>query len=119
MRKRLRKGAQAGLTVPFQKVAQNVNTSQGRYTFYAVVISALIGAILHKPISLIVQKLNSTATPEAAVTLSLFIAFGICVVLLIIVMLKMHTIISAIENRRLAAFNRRLKDRKESDNSDA
>ena len=46
------------------------------------------------------------------------ISFGVCAVLLIASLLKMQSIISAIEERRLAAFNRRMKNRKNSDVSD-
>lgn len=46
------------------------------------------------------------------------ISFGVCAVLLIASLLKMQAITSAIEKRRFAAFNRRMKNRKNSDTSD-
>ena len=60
----------------------------------------------------------AAAPTRNAANLASTISFGLCAVLLIVSLLKMQSIASAIEDRRLAAFNRRLKNRKKSDISD-
>ena len=112
-----RRGTRIGIMLPFQNAVQDVHTPQGKYTIYAVLICALIGAILLKPVTFIVQKLNAAATPQEATDLALIIVVGICAVLVVVVMLKMQAITSALENRRLSAFNARLQNRKGSNNS--
>lgn len=66
------------------------------------------------------EKLDIYAgTPtQGAANLASTISFGICAVLLIASLLKMRSIISVIEGRRLAALNRRVNNRKKSDTSD-
>lgn len=66
------------------------------------------------------EKLDIYATTPTGdvANLAIAISFGVCAVLLIALLLKMQSIISAIEGRRLAALNRRLKNRKKSDTSD-
>ena len=66
------------------------------------------------------EKLDIYATTPTGdvANLASAISFGLCAVLLIVSLLKMQSIISAIEGRRLTAFNRHLKNRKKSNNSD-
>lgn len=66
------------------------------------------------------EKLDIYATTPTGdvANLASAISFAVCAVLLIVSLLKMQSIMSAIEGRRLAAFNRHLKNRKKSNNSD-
>jgi len=117
MPNRLRKGSRIGVFLPFQNVTREVHTAQGKYTVYAVLICGLIGAVLLKPVAFIIQSINPTTTPQDATDLALMIVIGVCAVLAVVLMLKMQAIVSVIENRRLSTFNERMKNRKESNNS--
>ena len=66
------------------------------------------------------EKLDiyAAAPTRDVANLASAISFGVCAVLLIASLLKMQSIASVIEERRLVAFNRRLKNRKKSDISD-
>ena len=103
-----------GILIPFQNVTKDVHTPEGKYTVYTVLICGLIGAILLKPVTFIIQSINPTTTPQDATDLALMIVIGICAVLAVVLMLKMQAIMSVIENRRLSTFNERMKNRKES-----
>lgn len=77
----------------------------------------------HKKQTYIVRKAEKldiyATTPTGDVAnLASAISFGICALLLIVSLLKMQSIMSAIEGRRFASFNRRLKNRMNSDASD-
>ncbi len=95
-----------------------MSTSQGRFTFYAIVICAILGMILYQPMIFLVQKVSSTVSPQAAAEQAMLITVGVCVVLLVASLLKMDTIMAAIDNRRLASFNQCMEKRKGSNNSD-
>ena len=107
MQNRRRKDSQLGLSLPLADAAKNMSTAQGQYTLYALVISAIIGIALNQILVNFMSYSSATLT-----------AFGITAVLLIISLLKMKTISAKIGKYRLAAFNRRVQNRKESDNTD-
>jgi predicted PurR-regulated permease PerM len=103
-----------GLALPFQSAVKDAATPQGRYTIYVILIGSLIAIALHRPMVFVIQKLNPTTSPQLVADLATLIIVGICGVLVVILMFKMQAITAAIENRRLASFNERVKKRKES-----
>ena len=117
MQNRLRKETRGEVPHPFQSAKRSMSTSQGRYTFYTIIICAIIGMTLYKPIIFLVQKLNPAMPPQNAANLANLIAIAACVVLLMTSLLKMQTIMAVIDSRRLVAFNQRMEKRKDSDNS--
>ncbi|MCZ6679989.1 MAG: hypothetical protein O7E52_22380 [Candidatus Poribacteria bacterium] len=118
MHNRFRRESRAGLSNPIQNVTKSMSTSQGQYTFYAIIICAIIGMASYKPLIFLVQRFNPAMPPQGAADLANLISYGICVVLLIASLLKMQTIMAVIEKRRLEAFNQRMERRKESNSSD-
>ena len=117
MQNRLRR-ERTGPSHPFQNARRSLSTSQGRFTFYAIIICAILGMVLYQPTIFLVQKLSPTASPQAVAEQAMLITVGLCIVVLVVSLLKMDTIMAAIDNRRLESFNQRMAKRKESDNFD-
>ena len=107
MESRRRRNTQIGVSLHFGNAAKNLSTAQGQYTLYALVICAIIGIVLNR---ILLTFMSSD--------LAILIAFGITGVLLIISLLKMKTIGAKIGKYRLEAFNRRVQERRESNNTD-
>ena len=118
MQSRLRRGGRTGSSHPLQNITQSVGTSQGRYTFYAITALAILGVVLHKPMIFLVQTLNPSVPPKSAEELAISITVGLCVVLLVVSLLKMQSVMGAIENRRVKAFSERMAKRREADRAD-
>ncbi len=117
MQNRLRR-ERSGSSHPFQNVRRGLSTSQGRFTFYAIILCAILGIVVYQPAILLVQKLSPTLTPQVAAEHAMLITVGLCIVVLVASLLKMDKIMTFIGNRRLESFNQRMEKRKESDNSD-
>jgi len=117
MQNRLRR-ERSGSSHPFQNVRRGLSTSQGRFTFYAIILCAILGIVVYRPAILLVQKLSPTVTPQVAEEQAMLITVGLCIVVLVASLLKMDKIMAFIDNRRLESFNQRMEKRKESDNSD-
>ena len=117
MQNRLRR-EQSGSSHPFQGVRRGLSTSQGRFTFYAIILCAILGMVVYQPTILLVQKLSPATSPQAVAENAMLITVGLCIVILVASLLKMDKIMALIDNRRLESFNRRMEKRKESDNSD-
>ena len=117
MQNRLRR-ERSGSSHPFQNVRRGLSTSQGRFTFYAIILCAVLGIVVYQPAVLLVQKLSPTVTPQIAAEHAMLITVGLCIVVLVVSLLKMNKIMTFIGNRRLESFNQRMEKRKGSDNSD-
>lgn len=117
MQNRLRR-ERTGSSHPFQSVRRGLSTSQGRFTFYAIVLCAILGIVVYQPAILLVQKLSPTVPPHVAAENAMLITVGLCIVVLVGSLLKMDKIMTLIGNRRLESFNQRMEKRKESDDSD-
>ena len=117
MQNRLRR-ERSGSSHPFQNVRRGLSTSQGRFTFYAILLCAIFGIVVYQPAILLVQKLSPTITPQVAAEQAMLITVGLCIVVLVVSLLKMDKIMTLIGNRRLESFNQRMEKRKESENSD-
>ena len=117
MQNRLRR-ERTGSSHPFQNVRRSLSTSQGRFTFYAIILCAILGIVVYQPAILLVQKLNPTVSPQDAAENAMLITVGLCIVVLVGSLLKMDRIMTFMGNRRLESFNQRMEKRKESDNSD-
>lgn len=117
MQNRLRR-ERTGSSHPFQNVRRGLSTSQGRFTFYAIVLCAILGIVVYQPAIVLVQKLSPTASPQAAAENAMLITIGLCIVVLVVSLLKMDSIMALIDSRRMESFNQRMEKRKESDNSD-
>ena len=117
MQNRLRR-ERSGSSHPFQNVRRGLSTSQGRFTFYAIILCAILGIVLYQPAILLVQKLSPTVPPQTAAENAMLITVGLCIVILVVSLLKMDRIMALIDNRRMESFNQRMEKRKESDNSD-
>ena len=117
MQNRLRR-ERSGSFHPFQNVRRGLSTSQGRFTFYAIILCAILGMMVYQPAILLVQKLSPTAPPQAAAENAMLITVGLCIVVLVASLLKMDRIMALIDNRRMESFNQRMEKRKESDNAD-
>ena len=117
MQNRLRR-ERTGPSHPFQNVRRGLSTSQGRFTFYAIVLCAILGIVVYQPAIVLVQKLSPTASPQAAAENAMLITIGLCIVVLVVSLLKMDSIMALIDSRRMESFNQRMEKRKESDNSD-
>ncbi len=103
---------------PFQNVRRGLSTSQGRFTFYAILLCAILGMVVYQPAILLVQKLSPTASPQTVAENAMLITVGLCIVILVTSLLKMDKIMAVIDDRRMESFNRRMEKRKESDNAD-
>jgi hypothetical protein len=103
MQHQRRRNTQLRASLPFQGIAKDVSTSQGRYTLYALVICATIGMALNQILPKVMSRDSATLT-----------AFGISAVILIACLLKMQSITAYMEKRRAETFHRRLQARKES-----
>ena len=103
MQNRLRR-EQTGSSHPFQNVRRGLSTSQGRFTFYAIVLCAILGIVVYQPAILLVQKLSPTVPPHVAAENAMLITVGLCIVILVGSLLKMDKIMTFIGNRRLESF---------------
>ena len=103
---------------PFQNVRRGLSTSQGRFTFYAILLCAILDMVVYQPAILLVQKLSPTASPQTVAENAMLITVGLCIVILVTSLLKMDKIMAVIDDRRMESFKRRLEKRKESDNAD-
>ena len=117
MQNRLRR-ERSGSSHPFQNVRRGLSTSQGQFTFYAIILCAVLGIVVYQPAILLVRKLSPTVTPQIAAEHAMLITVGLCIVVLVVSLLKMDKIMTLIGNRRLESFNQRMEKRKGSDNSD-
>ena len=117
MQNRLRR-ERAGSSHPFQNVRRGLSTSQGRFTFYAIILCAILGMVVYQPAIVLVQKLSPTVSPQVAAENAMLITIGLCIVVLVVSLLKMDSIMALIDNRRMESFNQRMEKRKEPDNSD-
>lgn len=117
MQNRLRR-ERTGSSHPFQNVRRGLSTSQGRFTFYAILLCAIFGMVVYQPAILLVQKLSPTASPQVVAENAMLITIGLCIVVLVTSLLKMDKIMAVIDKRRMESFNQRLEKRKESDDSD-
>ena len=131
MQSRRRKKSHLGVSLPFQSAAKGMSTAQGRYTLYALLICAIIGIVLSQmlpafmPISIARKlafgahtELTEAEVREYIVGISMLISFGVSAIILIVCLLKMKSITSRFENRRLEAFNERREARKQSEDRD-
>ena len=117
MQNKLRR-ERTGSAHPFQNVRRGLSTSQGRFTFYAIILCAILGIVVYQPAILLVQKISPTAGPHVAAENAMLITIGLCIVVLVASLLKMDKIMALIDNRRMEAFSQRMEKRKEADNSD-
>lgn len=92
----------------FKNAIKDIHTPKGRYVIYAILTMSIVAPILQKMIGLV-----------ASDNIALYITLGIMVIGLFCVAFKMDKISEVINRHQLDKLNQRLKNKKETNHSDA
>ena len=92
----------------FKSAIKDIHTPKGRYAIYAILTMSIVAPILQKMIGLV-----------ASDNIALYITLGIMVIGLFCVAFKMDKISEVINRHQLDKLNQRLKNKTETNHSDA